>query len=140
MSLSFRLPLPRSGWVWSDTWLPPEQRIETLEATLHAGGVDIARGGNYDDWDLEVRGGTLGGMRICLAMEDHEGGAQMVRYRMWPTARHGALILAAVPAVLAGLAALDDAWMTAGILFALAVPWYWRYRVTISSTRSTLIG
>ncbi len=112
----FSPPWPRSGWVWSDTWQPSEQRIEAVEATLLAGAVDVVRGGNYDAWDLEVRGGALGGARICVAVEDHDQGAQMVRYRAWPTARWGGIVLTALLALLAVLAAFDDAWLVAGIL------------------------
>ncbi|MHC4828206.1 MAG: glycosyltransferase, partial [Planctomycetota bacterium] len=115
-----RLPRPRSGWVWSETWQPPEKRLEALEATLHAGNVDVARGGNYDAWDLEVRGGALGRVRICLAVEDHKECAQMVRYRMWPKTGNGTIVLAALTAALAALAALDAAWVAAGILSFLA--------------------
>ena len=82
--------------------------------------MDVARGGNYDAWDLEVRGGALGRVRICLAVEDHKECAQMVRYRMWPKTGNGTIVLAALTAALAALAALDAAWVAAGILSFLA--------------------
>jgi GT2 family glycosyltransferase len=118
---SARVPRPRSGWVWSETWRSPEQRLETLEATLQAGGVNVTRGGNFDTWDLQVDGGTSGGVRLCVAVEDHDKGAQMIRYRLQPTTGRGLLVLIAVSAVLSALAALDGAWVAAGILALLAV-------------------
>jgi GT2 family glycosyltransferase len=114
----FTLPRVRTGWVWSETWRPLEQRLESLEAALREQGVCVARGGIYDAWDLELRGGLLGSVRACLAVEDHGGGSQMVRFRMWPRVRPAALGLTALLAALAGLAALDGAWAAAGILAA----------------------
>ena len=38
-------------------------------------------GGDYDEWDLRVRGGLLAGARLVMAVEDHEGGKQNVHFR-----------------------------------------------------------
>jgi GT2 family glycosyltransferase len=114
------LPRARTGWIWSETWLPPEERLESLESALRDAGGCVARGGIYDAWDLELRGGLLGSVRACLAVEDHGGGRQMVRFRMWPRVRPVALGLLILLAGLAGLAALDGAWAAAALLGAAA--------------------
>jgi hypothetical protein len=47
-------------------------------------GAIVASGGDYDRWDLEVRGGLLGSGRVRLAVEEHGSGGQLVRLHWWP--------------------------------------------------------
>ena len=39
------------------------ERLQAIEASLRARGARVRRGGAYDRWDLEVRGGLLGAAR-----------------------------------------------------------------------------
>ena len=41
-------------------------------------------GGEYDRWDVEVRGGTLGAARLFMTVEEHGAGKQLFRFRSWP--------------------------------------------------------
>jgi GT2 family glycosyltransferase len=97
-----------------------EQRIAAIEAAATASGTVVRRGGDFDDWDLETRGGLLGCARLVLATEEYPGGSQLVRVRAWP---HCGWILPALGAALllcGGLAAADGAWLVAAILAASA--------------------
>ncbi len=114
----FRLPRPRTGWVWSGTRQAPEIWLESFEAALRAQGAPVARAGSYDPWDLEL-GGRLGSLRACVAVEDHRAG-QMIRWRAWPRVAPPALCLAASLAVLGGLAAADEAWLASAMLASAA--------------------
>jgi hypothetical protein len=44
----------RNPWFWYETWASKETRLERLEARLHEMGAKAIRGGDYDDWDLQV--------------------------------------------------------------------------------------
>jgi GT2 family glycosyltransferase len=117
----FGLPRPRSGWAWSGSGRAPERWLESLEARLREQGVPVARGGAYDPWDLEASGGRLGSVRACVAVEEHGGGGQLVRFRTWPKVPGPALSLAASLALLAALAASDQAWLASALLGSAAL-------------------
>jgi hypothetical protein len=116
----FRLPRPRMSWVWSGSGQAPELWLEEFEGSLRAQGAPVARGGSYDAWDLELGGGWLGSLRACVAVEEH-GGSQLIRFRAWPRVAPPALFLTAVLAVLAGLAAADQAWLASAVLASAAL-------------------
>ena len=95
--------MPRRAQVWSETWLAPEAWLEEVEARLRSAGTVSARGGDFDRWDLAIRGGILGGARLLMAIEEHGAGQQLVRFRMSP--RLPVAVLAVV-----GIAAVIGAW------------------------------
>jgi hypothetical protein len=55
----------------------------------------VAVGGTYDRWDMQVRAGSLGAARLRLAIEEHGGGRQLLRFRAWPRWSRGGLALTA---------------------------------------------
>ncbi len=55
-----------------------------LESALRRSGGVIFSGGEFERWDLHVRGGMLGSMRMRMAVEEHGGGRQLLRIRSWP--------------------------------------------------------
>ena len=79
-------------------------------------GAATGRGGAFDHFDLEVRGGLLGAVRLLVAAEDHAGGAQLIRFRWWPRCSYAGVTLAAVFAALVGGATLAQAWTAAVVL------------------------
>ena len=104
---------------WHETWRSAEERLAAVETTLRSFGVKTRRGDEFQRWDLDVRGGTLGGARLLMGLEEHGNGKQLVRFRVWPRpsafawrALGAALVLTAAAALLAadhrviGLAAL----------------------------------
>lgn len=103
----------RSPTLWFEDWQDPADVLTRLSRTLQAAGIPCRSGGDYDDWDLEVRGGTIGSARLNLAVEEHGGGKQLYRFRI---ARHLAnwdLGLAVILISVAVLATLDAAWLAA---------------------------
>jgi hypothetical protein len=109
-------PLPRAIMIWSDGWRVPAERLASVEAKLRGDRVAVQRGGDFDRWDLEVRGGMLGSGHVRMAAEDHPGGAQLVRFRVWPrwSAPGAAAVLGLAGLVAA--AAWDGAWVGAAAL------------------------
>src|SRR5262245_44600521 len=117
------LALPRSRLVsiWSEQWREPLQRLAAVEHALRARGVPVRRGGEFDRWDLEVPGGVLGGARLLMAVEDHGGGTQFVRLRIWPRWSWLGFSVALVTAGAAAVAALGGASAAAIILMVAAI-------------------
>jgi hypothetical protein len=88
---------------------------------LQADGVSVRRGGDYDRWDLEVRGGLFGAARILMTLEEHGAGRQLMRFRSWPKCSTRGLLLISLFAVLAAGAIFDHTWHSATILGSVAV-------------------
>jgi len=119
-------PRRRTVRIWSERWRSLEQRLGTLETELRAGGAVVRPGGEFDRWDLELRGGLLGGARLRMAVEEHAGGHQMVRLRAWARCAPGAIGVGAALAGLAIGAARDGsapASIACGALAALLALW-----------------
>ena len=112
------VPWPRQIRIWSESWRDVSEWLEGLEAELKGEQAVVQRGGPYDRWDLEVRDGACGLVRLRMCVEEHGRGRQLLRYRIWPWPRAANLgwILAIGPACLSLVAALDGAWPTAAIL------------------------
>lgn len=79
-------PRPRTVEVWSEDWREPQRRLQQLQDSLAASGGLVRSGGPFDRWDLELRAGPLGGVKIRTAVEEHGSGRQLLRARIWPRA------------------------------------------------------
>src|SRR5690606_8709010 len=100
----FAWPARRRLAHWSERGRPPEAWLGALEAELRGLGMPVLRGGAFDDWDLEVRAGAAGALRLRMAVEEHGHGRQLLRFRTWPRRaphRAAALLLFALAAALA---------------------------------------
>jgi hypothetical protein len=114
------LPGPRVLSAWSEGWRDPADRLRALDAALRAERAVVGHGGDTDLWDLEVRDGTLGSVRVRMGVEEHGAGRQLVRLRAWPRASPAVLVLAVVLLLLGAGAALDGAWAASGLLLAVS--------------------
>jgi glycosyltransferase involved in cell wall biosynthesis len=81
---SFAVPLPSTRTVWSERSRSTAEVLGALEAAVGARGLAVQRGGEFDRWDLQLRSGPLASTRIRLAIEQHEAGRQLLRFRVWP--------------------------------------------------------
>lgn len=117
---TFVFPRPQIHTLWSESWRVPEQRLESMETALREQGAVVKRGGGYDRWDLEVRGGLFGAVRTRMMIEEHGGGKQLVRLYSWLRIALPAFVLTLLFGFLAILAALDKTWIVAGMLAVLA--------------------
>ncbi len=116
----FALPWPRRSTVWSERWDAPETRLAAIESWLKARGGAVIRGGDFDRWDLELRAGILGSARLLAATEEHGGGKQLVRFRVWPRVSLPGVVLTVALGGLAAGAALDGALLAAVALGLVA--------------------
>jgi GT2 family glycosyltransferase len=111
---------PAPSQLWSETWRVPESWVAAFETELRAAGVVLRRGGETEPWDLELRGGLHGGLRLRFAVEEHGAGRQLVRWRM---VAHTPLPVRAgtwAAAALALGAAISGGWIAAAVLAAAA--------------------
>jgi GT2 family glycosyltransferase len=115
------VPLPRHFALWTERWRAPESRLHGIDQALRSAGAVVRCGGDYDEWDLEVRGGTLGHARLLAAVEEHGQGRQMVRGRIWPRLSRGGVLGALALALASAAAGLAQAPIAAGVLAAAAV-------------------
>jgi hypothetical protein len=115
------VPRPRTTTEWSGEPAWGRERLEAVEKKLRVMRAPVGRGGEYERWDLEVRGGLLGSARMRMAVEEHEGSAKLVRVRSWPRwSIKGAVVVLVLVALALG-AAVDGAWAASTILaFAAA--------------------
>lgn len=117
----FALPLPRSFAIWGERWQPSDAWFEWIQGALRGRGTVVLRGGPFDRWDLEVRGGLLGSARIRMAIEEHGAGRQLARLRVWPRPARKGIVAVWLFGALAGGAYVGRGWVAAAILGATAL-------------------
>ncbi len=118
---SLAWPRPRTLTIWTAHWRAPEQRLASIEKSLRAQCALVLSGNDFDRWDLEVRSGLLGAVRLLMAVEDHGSGRQLIRCRCWPRCSPGPLVLIGLFAALSVAAAIDQAWTASGLLGLIAL-------------------
>ena len=107
--------------MWSERWRSPSQWVHLLEDGLRAEGALVAHGGPFDRWDLDVRAGALSGVRVRTAVEEHVGGAQLLRVASMPRISIAAVAVVLSLAGLATAGLLDHGHLAGGILGAMAI-------------------
>ncbi|WP_114751796.1 glycosyltransferase [Pleomorphovibrio marinus] len=112
----FSQGLNRKFSVWTESWLSPEVRLEALEKDLEEINPSIMRGGDFDRWDIGVKGGAFGGIKLLMASEDHPKGNQYLRYRLTPYVSKFSIYSLAVAFSLVVFSSLDGG-LSAAILF-----------------------
>lgn len=119
------MPRVRVESVWSEEWRDPATWLSEIESALQSHGATVIRGGNFDRWDLEFRRGLFGSTRMMLALEEHGGGKQLSRVKMWPRFSRIAIIVASMSIVVAALAIKADetipAILLAGVFAAIVI-------------------
>jgi hypothetical protein len=133
-------PAARTETIWSETWREADERLRTLESNLREAGACVLRGGDFDRWDLEVRGGMLGSVRVQMLTEEHGGGKQLARFRAWPRSSQRVVAMMLFFSVLPLAAALDGAWAVAFLLGAVALLFALRAFKECAAAMFTLVG
>jgi GT2 family glycosyltransferase len=102
-------PFPNSVSVWREQWLDPHEMLRRLQEALAERGATMAVGSTFDDWDIQVRGGLLANMKVLMAVEEHGGGKQLYRFRIWPSVSIPVLSVFGLFVVVSAWAGLDGA-------------------------------
>ena len=113
---AWRWPSPRCSTIWRESWRSPEQHLSEVFQALSQQGAIVIYGGDFDPWDLEIRGGLAGCVRLLMAVEEHGGGKQLIRLRAWPRVAPIALGTILLLLVLLLYALLDQAGVAAMLL------------------------
>jgi glycosyltransferase involved in cell wall biosynthesis len=116
------VPFPHTVRIWSERWRSLPEWLQSLESALRSARAVVVRGGDFDNWDLEVRSGSLGAVRLRTAVEEHGAGRQLIRFRLIPRVSRTALLFAILFGFLSFGAYQDGVLWIAGIL---AVPAAW---------------
>ena len=136
--IAFPLPRPKSFTIWSQQWRSPITWLESIEEKVSALRAVILRGGDFDGWDLELRGGLLGSVRMLMAVEEHGGGNQFIRIRSWPRCTPAGIIVTLFFAALGAGAAAAGAWIACAALNGAAIVLMMRVLIECSAALSTL--
>jgi GT2 family glycosyltransferase len=118
---NFTLPWLRDFAIWSESWHSVHEWLQSLEAALLSQRAVVLRGGDWDSWDLEVRGGMLGATRILMTIEEHGAGRQLVRFRCRPKCSAKGLVLVLLFASISACAAYDHSRVISAILGGVAL-------------------
>jgi GT2 family glycosyltransferase len=113
------VPVPRQTAVFTRTWIEHHRRLEMLEESCAALGTTTRRGGAFDAWDLELRAGMLGRMRLLMAIEDQGSGTQYVRVRCRPVFSWAGIAVLVLFGGMAAFATWDAVWKVAWVLAGL---------------------
>lgn len=117
----FAVPRPRNMMLWSECRREAGAWLDAIEAAMRSGGAAVRRGSAFTRWDLEVSSGMFAAARLRMGVEEHDGGAQLVRFRVWPRWSAGGVAAAVILVMLSSLAAADAAWPVSAIFGASAV-------------------
>jgi hypothetical protein len=94
--------------------------LQFIKTAVEKKGAVAKAGGNFDRWDLEIRGGLFGSARLQMAVEEHGAGKQLVRFQTWAIVSPISLLIVLLFALLSLLAAIDQEWLIAALLALMA--------------------
>ena len=114
------LPRPWLANIWSERTMAAEERLGRMEGMLREQGAMPLRGGDYDPWDLEVRGGMLGSARMFVAVEYHGDGRQLLRVRCWPRCSVVGVVMTLIFGGMAWAAWHDRSWIASWVMGLVA--------------------
>ncbi len=123
---------------WSEKWRSSDEWLTLIEKDLMNKKTRVRRGKEFDNWDLEVRTGLFSSSRGVLAVEDHGGGKQYLRFRCQTFYNFHGYMLCATLCGLAVLAAMSGELLVGGIfwlMFSIAV---YRYLVETAQCLNSL--
>jgi len=106
--------------VWSETWSEPHSWLIRLYRNMRSAGPHVYKGGDFDPWDIDVRGGLLGGARLVMVAEEHGGGKQLLRFRADTKCSIGGQLTIVILLATSCIALFEQASSVAVILAGLA--------------------
>jgi len=128
--------------LWSEEWKSPDQWVRSVAAILKSEQIPFVSGGDYDNWDLKIRGGLLGSARLRLAVEEHGAGKQLLRFAAVTMVSKWGMIVAILFGGFGVVAAVDGDWLIAatllGIAFAVVARAFFESRLSILAFHQAL--
>ena len=102
-------PFPSTTSVWREDWIDPPEMLGRLQGALAESGATMTVGSCFDKWDIQVRGGLFGNVKVLMAVEEHGGGKQLYRFRIRPSVPAPVLAVCCLFFAVAVWAGLDGA-------------------------------
>jgi GT2 family glycosyltransferase len=133
-------PAPRSFRIWSEAWQAASDRLAAVEQVLRSRGASVACGGDFDEWDLEVRDGVFAAVRMRMAIEEHGGGKQLVRFRAAPVFAKGIVFLLIGCLGMSLGAASDHAWIASAAIAVVAAIFFARSFQDCAAAMSAVVS
>ena len=115
------LPWQRNLSLWSEHWQSPRRRLEHIEGAIRGLGGMVLRGNDYDRWDLDIRGGLFGGVRVLSVTEEHGAGKQRFKCRLWPKCSLTWILMIFLAVALTTGSYLNEAWIAVFILGSIGI-------------------
>jgi GT2 family glycosyltransferase len=133
------LPVARTFPLWIGRWQEAHERLHYLRTLMKTDGAVVLTGGDYDAWDLEVRGGILGGTRLQMAVEDTGSGTQLVRVRCWPRCYTPGWLILVGATSLSIVGWITSSYRPAAACAVLAGAFAWRIVRECGATTGTIL-
>ncbi len=106
---------------WSEKWKSNVDWLTEIEYNLIQSRARVRRGGNLDQWDLQVSCGFFSSCRGLLTVEEHGAGKQLLRFDCHTHYLKSGIVLSFLFALLAILAAMDSSFIASCILGLIAM-------------------
>ena len=123
---------------WSEKWRSSEEWLTLIEKDLMNKKTRVRRGKEFDNWDLEVRTGLFSSGNGVLAVEDHGGGKQYLRFRCQTFYNFHGYMLCATLCGLAVIAAMSGELLVGGIFWLMFSIVVYRYLVETAQCLNSL--
>ena len=104
---------------WSEDWRSAQDWLTDIESKLVKLKTRVKRGGDFDNWDLQVRIGLFSKSRGLLVIEEHGGQKQFLKFRCRAHYSYKAFVIASLLAGLALWSGLAGQWVVHGCMDAL---------------------
>jgi hypothetical protein len=126
--------------LWSETWHAPSTWVEALDRCLTRDRIPVLRAGPFERWDLEVRGGPVGRVRVLTATEEHGQGKQLVRVRLSPRVRALPTLLLAVLAGSITIPSPGEPWLPSALFLLGAVLFLGLAMLDVGCAQATILN
>ncbi|MEJ7611101.1 MAG: glycosyltransferase [Ferruginibacter sp.] len=123
---------------WSEEWRSSEEWLADVEKKLMALKTRVKRGGNFDNWDIQVRNGLFSKSRGLLTIEEHGAGKQFLRFKCCAHYSFYGFLMIAIPCGLAVAAALDRSFLVSGILAFITAVMAFRFITETAGSMTSL--
>ena len=137
--VGFAWPRRREVALWREQGRALETWLTEVEERVRARGMPVARGGNFDRWDLSTWCGPFGGARLLFGLEEHSRGRQLGRFGLAPRCSRKGLFLSATSTAIGLAAGLNGAWIVAGLAGAAALHLVLRTTIECGSATKVLL-
>ena len=104
---------------WTEKWKSAEDWLSAIEQNLITQKARVKRGGDFDNWDIQVRSGLFAFARGLISIEEHGGGKQFLRFKCKTYYAFSGYLLAGSLGLVAFIAGLSGEYIVGGILWVM---------------------